>query len=769
MKKVAWRYWAAALVALLAIAGVGGAANAARPGSITAPPPPAVKAEAPFDCSLIEKLGIDRQLNLRAAGIMQQCGRVPGGQPATGGAGSVTSAFRAQNPAAYGGADVNTITGAETSPNVTQSETFVWGQGNTVIAAYNDSRGRNANPINISGASVSTDGGTTFTRLTTAGGQSPFPGTEGDPVVLYDAAHAIWLTVWLDTACGAQGLGGFKSATPFNAASWTHFCVHNSSQDDRESGWVDNNPASPYYGRVYISYANYNLAGPPISVTYSTDAGVTWSAPTNLPIPAGASFVRDVQATGSPNGDGAVFIAGMDEGGGGLANRRNFMYRSTDGGVTWPAAVLMGAAFPAAGQSTNGYFATMFGTYWRHMGWGQPAVGPQVAGQNVVHYAWAQHGPASDYSDVYYSRSTDNGASWSAGIKLNTDATTLRQWQPSLAANAAGAVFVGWYDQRNGNEPCVAGANAPCYERFGRASLDNGLTWQADQSLSDVISPLPAQPDPGIQASYVGDYDYSSANGNNFYQTWVDGRVLIGGASQQDVFFDKIPLIQGTPTPTASGTPPTATPTRTLTTTPTATATVCAQVTGNNPAPITINDANTASPYPSNITVAGTGTIGTVSVSINGLSHTWPDDVDMLLVGPNGGKVLLMSDAGGSLDLVGVNLTFQDGFPAIPDGTQITSGTYAPADYEVGEIMPAPAPPSPYGTSLTAAFAGSSPAGTWSLYIVDDAGADLGSITGGWSLTIGLSGGCATVTPVPATGTPTNTPTDTAVVPTRTP
>ena len=41
-------------------------------------------------------------------------------------------------------------------------------------------------PINISGASVSTDGGTTFTRLTAANGQSPFDNTFGDPVVLYN-------------------------------------------------------------------------------------------------------------------------------------------------------------------------------------------------------------------------------------------------------------------------------------------------------------------------------------------------------------------------------------------------------------------------------------------------------------------------------------------------------------------------------------------------------------------------------------------------------
>ena len=46
---------------------------------------------------------------------------------------------------------------------------------------------------------------------------------------------------------------------------------------------------------------------------------------------------------------------------------------------------------------------------------------------------------------------------------------------------------------------------------WSRKSNDNGVTWLPDDSFSDVVSPLPAQPDPGIVAIYVGDYDYGSA------------------------------------------------------------------------------------------------------------------------------------------------------------------------------------------------------------------------------------------------------------------
>ena len=92
----------------------------------------------------------------------------------------------------------------ETSPNITQSETFTSVNPDNpqqVVVAYNDSRGRNASPINISGASVSTDGGATFAPASptaVAVGQSPFSGTEGDPVVLYNKPSQTWFTVWLD-------------------------------------------------------------------------------------------------------------------------------------------------------------------------------------------------------------------------------------------------------------------------------------------------------------------------------------------------------------------------------------------------------------------------------------------------------------------------------------------------------------------------------------------------------------------------------------------
>jgi subtilisin-like proprotein convertase family protein len=142
------------------------------------------------------------------------------------------------------------------------------------------------------------------------------------------------------------------------------------------------------------------------------------------------------------------------------------------------------------------------------------------------------------------------------------------------------------------------------------------------------------------------------------------------------------------------------------------------------------------SPYPSNIAVSGiTGTVTKVTATLRNMSHTFPGDIDILLVGPGGQKMILMSDAGGSDDINNVTLTFDDAAAAALPSSLIVSGTFRPTNSGTGDTFPAPAPAGPYGAALSA-FNGVSPNGTWSLYVVDDAGIDAGNIAGGWSLTI---------------------------------
>jgi uncharacterized repeat protein (TIGR01451 family) len=159
-----------------------------------------------------------------------------------------------------------------------------------------------------------------------------------------------------------------------------------------------------------------------------------------------------------------------------------------------------------------------------------------------------------------------------------------------------------------------------------------------------------------------------------------------------------------------------------------------------NSAIVSVSDvAGPASLYPSTITVAGfQGRIGNIAVNLHGLSHTFPDDIDILLVGPGGHKVMLISDAGGDqrFGIQRADLTFEHAAPnALPDRAQIVTGSYRPADYEAGETLPGSAPPGPYDTSL-AVFTGADPNGTWQLFMADDYDRDGGRLSAGWSLLI---------------------------------
>ncbi|MFH1022545.1 MAG: hypothetical protein V1809_04095 [Planctomycetota bacterium] len=61
-------------------------------------------------------------------------------------------------------------------------------------------------------------------------------------------------------------------------------------------------------------------------------------------------------------------------------------------------------------------------------------------------------------SDIYFSYSTDNGATWSSGVKVNSDSGVTVQDQPTIAVNqATGWIYLAWRDQREGRSDIYFG------------------------------------------------------------------------------------------------------------------------------------------------------------------------------------------------------------------------------------------------------------------------------------------------------------------------
>ncbi len=156
-----------------------------------------------------------------------------------------------------------------------------------------------------------------------------------------------------------------------------------------------------------------------------------------------------------------------------------------------------------------------------------------------------------------------------------------------------------------------------------------------------------------------------------------------------------------------------------------------------NPAAVTIPPLGVASVYPMTNTVSGlTGAVSKVRVSLMGLTHSFPLDVNALLVSPSGERALVLSHAGGGHPITNVNVTFDDAASALLSKTAaITSGTFLPTSYDAQPAFLPVAPAGPYATQL-GALNGIDPNGVWKLFVMDDHSGDGGSIVNGWSLEI---------------------------------
>jgi len=156
-------------------------------------------------------------------------------------------------------------------------------------------------------------------------------------------------------------------------------------------------------------------------------------------------------------------------------------------------------------------------------------------------------------------------------------------------------------------------------------------------------------------------------------------------------------------------------------------------------------DEGPGSPYPSSIQISNvTGYVSKVTVTVSNMSHTYPHDIGLLLVGPGTNTVLMDAAAQGFSDMTNTTLTFDSTAPTVlPSSGALTSGTYQPGDYNPDDVftnavtlsLVTNAVSPPYSTNLTN-FGGFPPNGVWSLYAHDDAAGDAGGVSNGWAVTL---------------------------------
>ena len=163
-------------------------------------------------------------------------------------------------------------------------------------------------------------------------------------------------------------------------------------------------------------------------------------------------------------------------------------------------------------------------------------------------------------TDIMVRTSTDDGATWSAPVRVNDDATTRSQFLPYITLDrTSGTVAVGFHDARNDTGvPGSGGTNTTPNddaEYYGTFSTNGGVTWAANTRLSGGFSNAAAAAN-GVD---YGDYVGQAAHGGKLYTVWADnancdGTNSNGTLSAFDLYTNPLTLTGGTPTPTPTAT-----------------------------------------------------------------------------------------------------------------------------------------------------------------------------------------------------------------------
>lgn len=166
---------------------------------------------------------------------------------------------------------------------------------------------------------------------------------------------------------------------------------------------------------------------------------------------------------------------------------------------------------------------------------------------------------------------------------------------------------------------------------------------------------------------------------------------------------------------------------------------------------ISIPQVGIATPNPACYKVTGfSGTVTSVQLVLDKLSHASFSDIEAVLVGPQGQACVILRGAGkfhdGGGHLVGPTVTnlqmaFADGSPSLAVDVPVVSGTWAPTDTQPLAFPANPAAPQQVLGHALSVFNGTDPNGIWHLYVYDTAAPDIGSI-GSWFMVINGVAAC---------------------------
>ncbi len=154
----------------------------------------------------------------------------------------------------------------------------------------------------------------------------------------------------------------------------------------------------------------------------------------------------------------------------------------------------------------------------------------------------------SDNTDVYVRFSSNDGASWSSGVRVNDDATTTSQFLPKISLDpTTGNLAVVWYDSRAdlgaGGAGDTDGIPDDDAQFWGAFSTNGGASFTSNAQISAGTS---NSHDSGNGIDY-GDYSALSFFGGRAHPAWSDnsnstGTNPDGALHQLDIYTASVRL-----------------------------------------------------------------------------------------------------------------------------------------------------------------------------------------------------------------------------------
>jgi hypothetical protein len=408
-----------------------------------------------------------------------------------------------------------------------------------IVAAANtwDDMGGTCGSYGLQAVFYSGDGGTTWNyncppddvsyglNCAALGG-----GTFGsDPAVAWNANNEVFLNYMLLCYNGSYYYSMVVARSADAGATWNaQGIIRNGwptgTLEDKNFYAIDTNSGSPFFGRHYTCWDRSNDE----RFAYSTNNGASWTE-VNLPSAGGGIDLGcdiAVQKNGTVhviwNSLSCIFNC---------SNEQTYYSRSTNGGLSWSTPVLVvdpnlvGFSNKNCPSAQDDRCIGPFGSI------DVDNSGGACDGTLYVTYTDfpAGGGFGVNNSDVWVRRSTNNGGTWSSGVRINDDASGGNvQFNSFLVVDqTAGTPVVAWQDARNDT-------NNRKMEIFTSRSTDCGVTFAANTKASGAsgefnnntiaYSDHNSLDNTGYNPNQTGEYMGLDARGGKAYVAWSDTR-----------------------------------------------------------------------------------------------------------------------------------------------------------------------------------------------------------------------------------------------------